>query len=106
MIIHVTAQGQVELREKDEFRSFKIVVERAEASADFIATALKGVATLEPDGKTAWVSQEALKHWQGHAQPAEWIASFDKMVASVRRFGWVRDEDATVRGHIEVVQDR
>jgi hypothetical protein len=101
MIIAVTPAGSVELREPDDFKNFKIVVERAGASPDFIAGALKGVAALEPDAKTAWVSQAALRHWQGRAQAPEWLASFDKMVESVRRFGWVRD-DGTVRAHVEL----
>jgi len=100
MIIHVTPAGTAELREPDDFKNFKIVVERKDASSDFIAGALQGIATLEPDGKTAWVSQQALRQWQGRAQPAEWVAAFDKMVESVRRFGWVRD-DGAVRAHVE-----
>ncbi|HUB95506.1 MAG TPA: hypothetical protein VL993_06290 [Stellaceae bacterium] len=96
MIIVVTEAGTVDLTERDDFKNFKIAVAKKDASAEFIAGALKGMATPEPDGKTAWVSAAALK--QG--QPADWIASFDKMVESVRRFGWVRD-DGTVRAHIE-----
>jgi hypothetical protein len=103
MIIHVSPAGKAELRGPDDFKNFKIVVERKDAPHDFIAGALKGVAALEPDGKTAWVSQQALKTWQGRAQSADWIASFDKMVESVRRFGWVRD-DGTVRAHVEMAQ--
>ena len=101
MIIHVTPEGAVELRERDDFKNFKIAVERQAPSHDFIARALTGIAALEPDGKTAWVKADALRAWQGRAQAPEWVASFDKMVESVRRFGWVR-EDGTVRAHVEV----
>jgi hypothetical protein len=101
MIIHVTEAGTSELRERDDFKNFKIAVERSGAAPDFIARALQGIATLEPDGKTAWVKADALRHWQGRAQAPEWVASFDKMVESVRRFGWVR-EDGAVRAHVEV----
>jgi len=97
MIIHVTRAGAVELRERDDFKNFKIVAEGDAA----LAPALAGIAVIEPDGKTAWVKQQALKRWQGREQPADWVASFDKMVASVKRFGWVRDEDGSVRAHIE-----
>src|SRR5579863_5802249 len=97
MIIVVTEAGTVDLAEKDDFKNFKIAVAKKDASADFIAGALKGTAALEPDGKTAWVSAAALKR----SQSPEWSASFDKMVDSVRRFGWVRD-DGTVRAHVEV----
>ena len=102
MIIHVTPTGAVELRDENEFKSFKIVVEKSGADAAFIAGALGPVAKLDPDGKTAWVSQDALRTWQGKKQPAEWVAAFDKMVDAVRRFGWVRDEDKSVRAHVEV----
>lgn len=97
MIIHVTPAGTAELREKQDFKNFKIVV--AGSGVD-VAGALKGIAAVEADGKTAWVSGSALKNFGGTAQPAEWCQSFDKMVETVRRFGWVRD-DGTVRAHIE-----
>jgi hypothetical protein len=97
MIIHVTPEGAVELTERDDFKNFKIAVAKPGADAAFIARALQGLAALEPDGKTAWVKCDALRQ----NQPAAWVASFDKMVESVRRFGWVRD-DGTVRAHIEV----
>jgi hypothetical protein len=102
MIIHVAPDGKVELQEAGDFKNFKVAVAKPGASRDFITDALKGVAALDPDGKTAWVSQAALKRWQGQDQPADWIASFDKMVESVRRFGWVRDLDHSVRAHIEI----
>jgi hypothetical protein len=102
MIIHVAPDGSVALNEPDDFKSFKIAVAKSGAAPDFIAAALKGIAVLDPDGKTAWVSQQSLRHWQGRPQAPDWLAAFDKMVNSVRRFGWVRDEDATVRAHIEI----
>lgn len=101
MIIAITEAGALELRDADNFRDFKIVVERANADQAFIGSALAGVASMDPDGKHAWVSQAALKHWQGREQAPEWIASFDKMVNAVRKFGWIDDARGTVRGHIE-----
>jgi hypothetical protein len=101
MIIHVGADGTVQLRDANDFKSFKIVVARRDASAEFTASALQGIASVDPDGNTAWVSQQALRRWQGRPQPEDWLAAFDKMVDSVRRFGWVRDADQTVRAHIE-----
>ena len=101
MIIRVTPQGTLALDEANDFKGFKIAAP-AGSAPDFLAKALKGVAAMEADGKTAWVSQQALRRWQGSAQAPEWVASFDKMVASVKKFGWVRDEDSTVRAHIEL----
>jgi len=82
MIIAVTA-GSVELQAADDFKGFKIA----------------GIATVEPDGTTAWVKQAAVKRLRAEQPPAEWVAAFDKMVESVRRFGWVKDD--SVRAHIE-----
>ena len=100
MIIYITAEGRAELRDPDEFRSFKIVVEGGLAPAA-LGPALAGLATLEPDGKTAWVGRDAVKRLRGADAPAAWGASFDKMIESVRRFGWVNDQTGTVRAHIE-----
>jgi len=96
MIIFVTADGRAELREPDEFRSFKIVIGGESGLA-----ALAGIATADAGGKTAWVAREAVRRLRGPEPPAEWVASFDKMVESVRRFGWVDDETGSVRAHIE-----
>ena len=104
MIIAITGQGGLELREPNDFKGFKILVEKKGASASDIAAALKGVATIDPDGKNAWVSQAALRTWKGQPQPAEWVASFDKMIEAVKKYGWVNEEQATVRGHIEIAE--
>ncbi|MBV8534011.1 MAG: hypothetical protein JO128_00380 [Alphaproteobacteria bacterium] len=98
MIIYITADRRAELREPDEFRSFKIVIGGAPGLA-----ALAGIATIDADGKTAWVSRAAVRRLRGPDPPAAWLASFDKMVESVRRFGWVNDETDSVRAHIETV---
>ena len=102
MIITITKSGDIELREPNDFKGFKVLVEKPGASTADIAAALKSLATLDPDGKSAWVSQNALKHSKAAPQTAEWAASFDKMVDSVKRFGWVNEADGTVRAHIEV----
>jgi len=96
MIIAVTAGG-VELQAADDFKGFKIVA--AGLSGAALTQALAGIATVEPDGKTAWVKQAAVKRLRAEPPPADWSAAFDKMVDSVRRFGWVQDD--TVRAHIE-----
>jgi hypothetical protein len=99
MIIFITAGGRAELREPDEFKSFKIVVDGGSGLA-----ALAGIATVDADGKTAWVTRDAVRRLRGADPPAAWLAAFDKMVDSVRRFGWVDDARDAVRAHIETAQ--
>jgi len=97
MIIAVSTHG-VELQAADDFKGFKIVA-AAGLSGAALAQTLAGIATVEADGKTAWVNRDAVKRLRGAPPPADWVAAFDKMVESVRRFGWVKDD--TVRAHIE-----
>lgn len=101
MIIAITTAGALELKEADDFKGFKIAVEKPGMSDTEIAAALKGVATLDAEHKHAWVSQDALKNWKGKSQPAEWSASFEKMVEKVKPFGWIDEATGNVRGHIE-----
>lgn len=100
MIIAITAGGHAELREPDEFRSFKIVADGALSSAA-LGQALAALGALDSDGKTAWVKRDAVKRLRGSEAPPAWIAAFDNMIGSVRRFGWVNDDAGTVRAHIE-----
>ena len=50
MIITITKSGETELREPNDFKGFKILVEKPDASGADIAASLKGVATVDPDG--------------------------------------------------------
>lgn len=100
MIIVITAEGHAELREPDEFRGFKIAADAALSPAA-LGRALAGLASIEADGRTAWVKCRAVKRLRGPDAPPAWISAFDKMVESVRRFGWVDDETGSVRAHIE-----
>ena len=100
MIIHIASAGSVELQDADNFKAFKITLGGPLSHAD-VASALSGIARVDADGKTAWVSGDALKNWNGKPQPAEWQASFDKMVDAVKKFGWVNEADGTVRAHVE-----
>jgi hypothetical protein len=101
MIIAITAAGTLELKEKDDFKGFKIVAEKPGATDAEIAEALKGVGTLDAEHKHAWITQQAMKNWGGHPAPADWVASFDAMLEKVKKYGFVDEATGNVRGHIE-----
>ncbi len=103
MIIQINAAGEPEFVDRDNFKAFKITAPAAQGSAQALAAALAGIATVAADAQTAWVSQDALRRWGGQAQPVEWITAFDRMIDSVKRFGWIDEAAGTVRGHIEIV---
>ena len=100
MIIAITPSGTLDLREKDDFKGFKIAVEKPGTTDAEIAAALQGVATMDGSDH-AWVSQAALKNWGGKPQPADWTTSFDAMIEKVKKYGYISDDGASVRGHFE-----
>ena len=101
MIIAITAAGTLELKEKDDFKGFKIVAEKPGATDVEIAEALDGVGALDAGHTHAWITQDAMKNWGGHLAPADWIASFDAMIEKVRKYGFVDEATGNVRAHIE-----
>jgi hypothetical protein len=101
MIIAITAAGSLELREKDDFKGFKIVAEKPGATDAEIAEALKGIGALDAEHKHAWITQDAMKNWGGHPAPADWVASFDAMLEKVKKYGFVDEATGNIRAHIE-----
>jgi hypothetical protein len=101
MIIAITAAGTLDFRERDDFKGFKILVEKPAATEAEIAAALNGVATMD-GADHAWVSQDALRNWGGR-QPADWIVAFDAMIEKVKKYGFVSDDGLSVRAHLERV---
>jgi hypothetical protein len=101
MIIAITQSGALELREPDDFKGFKIAVEKPGMTDAEIGAALKGVATMDPEGKHAWVYPSALKNWNGKPQSADWTAAFDKMCEAVKKYGYIDEATGNVRGHLE-----
>jgi hypothetical protein len=100
MFITITRAGHIELRDAADFRAFKIVDRSGKGRVE-LAAALDGLATLTSDGTAAWVDASAVPKLLPVAPSAEWQTSFNSMLASARRFGWVDEATGAVRAHIE-----
>ena len=101
MFIWIAADGARELRGENDFKSFKLLVQRDPGAAD-LSSRLSGLADLqEGDATTAWVWPKAVIALAASRESPGWPVAFDAMVESVRRFGWVR-ADGAVRAHIEL----
>jgi hypothetical protein len=101
MIIAITAAGTLELREKDDFKGFKIVADKPGITDAEIAEALESIGALDAGHDHAWITQDAMKNWGGHPAPADWTAAFDAMLEKVKKYGFVDEATGNVRAHIE-----
>ncbi len=100
MIIVVTSDTRVELRDPSNFRALKIVDELG-GGVERLASALEGIAKVAPDGAFAWVAQDRVAGLLGSGVTEEWRAGFQAMIGAARKFGWIDEADGAGRAHIE-----
>lgn len=100
MLVFVDADCQVELREPNDFRSFKLVAEHSPAALPRLIEALHGVAsTLDVDH--AWILPRWLIQENGIDRSAEWQDQLVLLLSFARSRGWIDHETGAVRAHIE-----
>jgi hypothetical protein len=91
----------VALREPDDFRSLKVVVQAPQESPDQLAAALSPLGWLDEDGN-AFLKIDELKRLAGdRAYDHEWLESFGAMVDYARSKGWVGGDGAALQAHCE-----
>lgn len=100
MFIKIAVAGVVTLEDRNNFRAFKLVVTGNPAKLDAIRKALAGVAEL-PDEKTAWVSEVALRRWDGAAQDQAWQQHLSNMIEKAKPHGWIDEQRKAIKAHIE-----
>jgi hypothetical protein len=97
MFISIDKNGKLALREPDDFK--RLHVEAGEGTTrEQAGSALASIATAE--GDNFWIEVEALKRL-GRIGDTAWEASFDAMIRSVQKFGWVSPEGQRVRCHLK-----
>lgn len=97
MFIEVLRDFSVRLKEPQDFKRFKLVIDAPRAETARLRTALEGVASLSDDGH-AWVSEAWLRH---HDPSATWQDGLTAMIGVARKYGWVNEAAKTIRAHIE-----
>jgi hypothetical protein len=103
MFIKLTADRNILLDDRHNFRAFKLVVEgRREEDLDSVRHALAGTAEL-PDADTAWVFEKALREWPEVEQDAEWQAALTGMIDKARPHGWIDEARGAIKAHVEWV---
>jgi hypothetical protein len=102
MFLRFSAAGSLQFEDRDNFRAFKLVIEGDDGRLDEVRRALAGKAEL-PDAETAWIFQDAFRHWPGVGDNAAWQANFSAMIEKARPHGWIDDARKAVKAHVEWV---
>jgi hypothetical protein len=102
MFLKVTAAGELQFEDRQNFRAFKLVVEGDRSRLETVRSALAGKAEL-PDAETAWIYQDALRQWPGVPHDEAWQQNFSAMIEKARPHGWIDDQRKAIRAHIEWV---
>jgi len=92
--------GAVVLVAPGDFKAFKIVVEGGAARRDDVLSAFRGIAEFV-DERTAWVAQDALRHWPSQRGDPQWQQGLDAMIAKARPYGWINEASGAIKAHVE-----
>ena len=103
MFVKVSADGDVALEDRDNFRAFKLVVEGSPDTIDHARRALMGVADVS-DKDTAWVFEAALRGWPEVAHDAAWQQGMSAMIEKARPHGWIDESRKAIKAHVEWVE--
>jgi hypothetical protein len=102
LFVKLSAAGELQFEDRDNFRSFKLVVEGNRGKLDEVRRAVAGKAEL-PDAETAWIFEAALRAWPGIARNDEWQQNFSAMIEKARPHGWIDEQRKAIKAHIEWV---
>ena len=100
MFLKVTAAGELQFEDRQNFRAFKLVVEGDRAALEAVRRAVAGKAAV-PDAETAWIHQDALRQWPGVEHDEVWQQNFSTMIEKARPHGWIDDQRKAIKAHIE-----
>ena len=100
MFLKVTAAGELQFEDRQNFRAFKLVVEGDRAALEAVRRAVASKADV-PNAKTAWIHQDALRQWPGVGHDEVWQQNFSTMIEKARPHGWIDDQRKAIKAHIE-----
>ncbi len=102
MFLKFSSGNGLQLEDRDNFRAFKLVVEGRHSELDAIRGALTGKAEFA-DAGTAWIFEDALRHWPGVEHNAAWQQNLSAMIEKARPHGWIDDRRKAIKAHVEWV---
>ena len=102
MIIRLIANSRsIEIDDPRNFRAFAVRIEGAlEGAAE---AELLGRIAVKHDREHAWISEQVLRDWPQFKSEAWWQDGLTGMISAVQKFGWIDNENHSIRAHIEHV---
>ena len=100
MIIRLIAQSHsIEIDDPKNFRAFSV---RIDGALDSAAQAeLLGRIAVKHGKEHAWISEQALRDWPSLKAESWWQDGLTGMIAAVQKFGWIDNDNRSIRAHIE-----
>jgi hypothetical protein len=102
LYLKLSASGELTFEERDNFRAFKFVAVGDRGNLDAVRKAVAGTAEL-PDAETAWILEDALRHWPDVESDGAWQRNFSAMIEKARPHGWIDDARMAIKAHVEWV---
>ena len=102
MYLKLSATGELTLEDRDNFGAFKFVAAGDSRNLGPVRKAVAGTAEL-PDAETAWILEDALRHWPGVENDDAWQWNFSEMIEKARPHGWIDDARKAIKAHVEWV---
>ena len=100
MYLQVAQDGELQLRECENFRSLAIVCAHAQAPLN----RLDSIATVAEDDHY-WLDAAALEELSGRKHDQQWVREFRAMLASVAPYGYYDAKNNKVKAHVENTDD-
>ena len=100
MFVKLAVDGSVTLEDRDNFRTFKLVIEGGPARLDQARRALMNTAEL-PDQASAWIYEQGLRQRPEVAGDEQWQGNFSAMIEKARPHGWIDEQKKAIKAHIE-----
>ena len=99
MFISIGRDAKLTLCEVDDFKRLHVEAAEGDMALEEIKGALESIASFD-DGNF-WVGVAALKALSHRTGDLGWERSFDSMILSVQKFGWLSPDGTKVRCHLK-----
>jgi hypothetical protein len=103
VFLKISAGGELEFEDRQNFRAFKLVIEGEPGQLDNIRRAVAGKAEIV-NAETAWIFEDTLRQWPGLGQDTVWQQNLSAMIEKARPHGWIDDARKAIKAHIEWVE--